>query len=181
MVRSPESSCWFRWRPCWEEAKTDTWHQGAAIAATRCLLCRVLWTRSSAVLNSPPYLWVGKKAGRKQPYDPFPSYNSISRLPCSCWWKAERSCTHPAGGLSSGTEPLRFPVVEGMLSALLSWEGSQGQGCDCCKGDALHCTLEEAASTWLLQQKPLGEKPDYRFPLKVIGALLIYNSVTAGH
>lgn len=72
MVRSPESSCWFRWRPCWEEAKTDTWHQGAAIAATRCLLCRALWTRSSTVLNSPPYLWVGKKAGRKQPYGSLP-------------------------------------------------------------------------------------------------------------
>lgn len=34
MVRSLESSCWFRWRlSCWSEAKTDIWHPGSAPAS----------------------------------------------------------------------------------------------------------------------------------------------------
>lgn len=130
MVRSPESSCWFRWRPCWEEAKTDTWHQGAAIAATRCLLCRALWTRSSTVLNSPPYLWVGKKAGRKQPYGSLPFLQlhfqaalqllvkSGAKLHTSCW-RAE--LRHWAPAVPSGRGNAQCPAELGGLPGAGMW------------------------------------------------------------
>lgn len=59
MVRSLESSCWFRWRlSCWSEAKTDIWHPGSAPAlggnSTDTQACSTHW-QLSVVDESSPY------------------------------------------------------------------------------------------------------------------------------
>lgn len=108
MVRSPESSCWFRWRPsCWSEARTDIWHPGAALPR----LCSLppaqggtggetLRARQHLQSLPPPHLTAlgtderSEWQDKSSPTSPFPSCIPISRLPLQLFVISGMNCSY---------------------------------------------------------------------------------------